>query len=162
MSGSPAIGAERRHPVVVAHDFVGHCARLDVAGPADDARHAESAFPIGVLLAAERRHRAVGPGVHVGAVVARVDDDRVVGDAHVVERFEQRTDRVVVLDHAVDVFAVAMLIATAVLGPDVRAEVHARRVHPAKERFAGRVLPLHVVDCARPTSRRRSFPSAFW
>ena len=78
--------------------------------------HAEGAFPVRVLFAAEGRHRAVGPGVHVRAVVGRVDDDRVVGDAQIVERLEQRADRVVVLDHAVDVFAVAVLVAAAMLG----------------------------------------------
>ena len=60
------------------------------------------------------------------AVVGAVDDDRVVGDAHVVERLEQRADGVVVLDHAVDVFAVAVLVAAAMFRPDVRAQVHAR------------------------------------
>ena len=71
-------GAERGDPVVVAHELVGHCARFDHARPADQARHAEGAFPVGVLLGAEVRHRAVGPGIHVRAVVAGVDDDRVV------------------------------------------------------------------------------------
>src|SRR5262249_14739923 len=99
-------GAERRNPIIVADHLVGHSARLDVAGPADDARDAKGALPIGVLLAAEGRHGAIGPGVHVGAVVARVNDDRVVGDAHVVERLKEFADRVVVLDHAVDVFAI--------------------------------------------------------
>ena len=52
----------------------------------------------------------------------------------------------VVLDHAVDVLAVAVLVLAAVLGLDVRAQVHARAVPPAEERLAGGVLPLHVVD----------------
>ena len=71
-------GAERGNPVVVAHELVGDRAGLDVARPADEARHAEGAFPVGVLLRAERRHRAVRPGVHVRAVVGGVDDDGVV------------------------------------------------------------------------------------
>ena len=50
------------------------------------------------------------------------------------------------LDHAVDVFAVAVLVPAAVLGPDVGAQVHARPVEPAEERLAGVVLSLHVVD----------------
>ena len=75
-----------------------------------------------------------------GPLSRRVDDDRVVGDAHVVERFEQRADGVVVLDHAVDVLAVAMLVPAAVLGADVRAQVHARAIEPTEERFAGGVL----------------------
>ena len=66
------------------------------------------------------------------AVVRGVDDDRVVGDAHVVERFEQRTDRLVVLDHAVDILAVAMLIPAAMFGSHVRAQVHPRAIEPDK------------------------------
>ena len=138
--------AERGDPVVVAHQFVGDRAGLDMARPAHQAGNAERAFPVGVLLRAEVRHGAVGPGVHVRAVVGGVDNDRVVGDAQVVEGLEDRADRLVVLDHAVDVLAVAVLVAAAVLGADVRAEVHARGVEPAEERFAGVFLPLHVVD----------------
>ena len=37
-------------------------------------------------------------------------------------------------------------VAAAVLGAHVRAQVHARRVEPAEERLAGRLLPLHEVD----------------
>ena len=96
--------------------------------PGQRTRHGTRKAPSQLVFfsRAERRHRAVGPGVHVRAVVARVDDDRVVGDAQVVERLEQRADRVVVLDHAVDVLAVAVLVAAAMLGADVRAQVHAR------------------------------------
>ena len=83
------------------------------------------------------------------AVVAGVDDDGVVGDAHVVQRLEQRADRVVVLDHAVDVLAVAVRVAAAMLGADVRAQMHARRVEPDEERLARCLLPLHVVDGRR-------------
>ena len=48
-----------------------------------------------------------GQRVHVRAVVGRVDHDRVVGDAEIVERLEQLADMAVVLDHAVGVFAEA-------------------------------------------------------
>ena len=153
---------EGRDPVVVAHQFVGDRARLDDARPAHEHGHPERAFPVGVLLRAERRHRAVGPGVHVRPVVARVDDDRVVRDAHVVQRLEDRADRVVVLDHAVDVLAVAVLVAAAVLGSDVGAHVHARRVEPDEEGLARGVLPLHEIDRRSRRSRRRSFPCASW
>ncbi len=138
--------AQRGDPVIVAHQFVGDRAGLDMSGPANEARHAEGAFPVGVLLGAEWRHRAVRPGVHVRAVVAAVDDDRVIGDAHVIEGFEKRADRVIVLDHAVDVLAVAVRVAAAVLGADVRAQVHAGGVHPAEERLVRGMLALHVVD----------------
>jgi hypothetical protein len=52
-------------------------------------RHAEGAFPVGVLLAAERCRRRVRPGELIGAVVGRVDDDGVVGNAEIVQRLEQ-------------------------------------------------------------------------
>ncbi len=86
-------------------------------------RHGTRKAPVGVLFRAERGHGAVRPTIHVRAVVARVNDDRVVGDTYVVERLEQAPDRVVVLDHAVDVFAVAMLIAPAMLRADADANV---------------------------------------
>ena len=50
-------GEERRQPVVVLDDLVGHDAGRDVAGPADQLGDAEGALPVGVLLAAERRGR---------------------------------------------------------------------------------------------------------
>ena len=101
------------------------------------------------LVFFSERNGVIAPSGQVfmcGPLSVRVDDDRVVGDAHVVERLEQRADGVVVLDHAVDVFAVAVLVAAAMLRPHVRAQVHARAVPPAEERLARGVLPLHVVD----------------
>ena len=50
------------------------------------------------------------------AVVARVDYDGIVGDAHIVERLEQGADGVVVLLHTVDVLAVPVLVTVAMLG----------------------------------------------
>jgi excinuclease UvrABC ATPase subunit len=50
----------------------------------------------------------------VRAVVARVDNDGVVGDTHVVQRLEDAADSIVVLEHAVDVLRVAMLVAAPV------------------------------------------------
>ena len=72
--------------------------------PADKARNAKRTFPIGVLLAAERRHGTVRPCVHVRAVVRGIDDESIVGDVEVVERLENLADVPVVLDHAVGVF----------------------------------------------------------
>ena len=96
--------------------------------PGQRTRHGTRKAPSQLVFfsRAEQRHRAVRPGVHVRAVVAGVNDDGVVRDAHVVEGLEQRADGVVVLDHAVDVLAVAVLVAAAMLGADVRAQVHAR------------------------------------
>jgi hypothetical protein len=52
-------------------------------------RHAEGAFPVSVLPAAEQCRRRVRPGELIGAVVRRVDDDGVVGNAEIVQRLEQ-------------------------------------------------------------------------
>ena len=57
--------------------------------------------PVGVLLASEGCHSAVRPGVHVNAVVGRVEHDGVVGDTELIEQFEKLADVHVVLDHAV-------------------------------------------------------------
>ena len=80
---------ERRQPVVVLDDLVRDDARRDLARPADHLRNAERALPVRVLLAPERRHSRVRPGVHVRPVVGAVDDDRVLGDAELVEHVEQ-------------------------------------------------------------------------
>ena len=69
---------------------------LMTPGQRISARHAERAFPVGRLLALERRRAAVGPGHDLGAVVGRVDDDGVVGDAEVVELLQQLADLAVV------------------------------------------------------------------
>ena len=101
MSGSPAaarnVGSQSWCWTISLETDAGR----DVAGPADHLGHPERALPVGVLLAAERRHAAVGPGVHVRAVVGAVDDDRVVGDAQLVEQVEQLADVLVVVDHRV-------------------------------------------------------------
>ena len=60
---------ERRQPIMMLDNLVGHAARLDLAGPADHLGNPEGALPVGGLLAAERRGRAVGPAVGVRSVV---------------------------------------------------------------------------------------------
>ena len=90
---------------------------------------------------------AVRPGVHVRAVVGRVEDDGVVGDAEVVERLEELADVPVVLDHAVGVLGPGgQARRVAALGLHVGAAVHPGAVAPAEERLAGLRLPLDVVD----------------
>ena len=79
----------------------------NLPGPAHERRHPVGALPVGVFLAAERRGAGVRPGVVVRAVVGRVQDDRVVGDAEIVELLEQFADVAVVLDHPVRVLVLA-------------------------------------------------------
>ena len=78
-------GGEGRDQVLMGTDVVNHLAGFDHAGPADERRHAEGAFPVGGLLALERRSATIGPGEDFGAVIGGIDDDGVIGDAEVVE-----------------------------------------------------------------------------
>ncbi len=122
-------------------------AGLDLAGPPYEARHAPAAFPVGVLLAVERRVGAVRPGVVLGTVVGRVHDDRVVGDAELVELVEHLADLLVVRDHAIAVVVLSAL--AAVLRGQVRPEVHRRRVVPEEEGLVRLGLLLHPPDRGR-------------
>ena len=100
MFGLPAAASKRGEPVEAGEDAVLDRARLDLARPADDARHAEAAFHDGALGGLERRHAAVRPGEHFGAVVGGEDDDGVVGLADVVQVLQEGADAVVHLRHA--------------------------------------------------------------
>ena len=136
---------EGRQPVVVLHDVVAHRAGLDLARPAHQQRDAERTFPVGVLLAAERRHAAVGPGVAVRAVVGAVHHEGVVGEAQLVEQVEHLAHVLVVVDHRVVVGRLPLpgLAQARLLG--VREEVHVSRVQPHEPRLAGLVLALDEV-----------------
>src|SRR5262249_37459991 len=89
-----------REPVQTGEEAVLHAAGLDLAWPADDARDAEAALEHGAFGGAERRHAAVRPSEDLRAVVGGEDDYGVVGNADIVEVFEQGTDVVVELRHA--------------------------------------------------------------
>jgi len=65
------------------------------------------------------------------AVVGRVEDDGVVGDADVIQRLEQFADVAVVLDHAVGIFVVHPALAARA---HMCVKMHARGIHPDKER----------------------------
>src|SRR5207244_11343151 len=86
-------------------DIVDLGMRRHHTGPAHDRRYAIAALPIGVLLAAEGRRAAIGPSECLGAVVGRVDHDRVAGDAEIIELFEELADLAVMLHHAVGIEA---------------------------------------------------------
>ena len=109
MSGAPATAAKVGSQSSWDDDAVERRACREVTGPADEGGHAVGAFPVGVLLAAEGHRAGIGPGVVVRAVVGGVLDDRVVGEAEVVDQLEQLADVQVVLDHAVGVFVVALV-----------------------------------------------------
>jgi len=132
------------HEVLVRRDFVDLRPGLDHAGPAHDAGHAVAAFPVGILLALERRRAAIGPGKHLGAVVGRPHDDGVVGNTQVVELLQELTHHAVQLGHAVGHQTQAGLALR--LRLEVSVDVHARRIEPTEERLPGFVLSVDEID----------------
>ena len=110
---------------------------LITPGQRIDRRDAVAAFPVGVLLAAERRRAAVRPAHRLGTVVGRVHDDGVVRDAELVELGQQLADHAVMLDHAVGVDPDPGLARDA--GRQVGPDVHPGRVEPDEERLVGLV-----------------------
>ena len=95
--------------ILVGNDAVQHRARRDLARPAEERRHAPCAFPVGVLLTAERRIRAIRPGVILRAIVSGIHDDGVIGDAQLIDLVEDFSDLFVVGDHTVTVIVLAAL-----------------------------------------------------
>ena len=75
------------------------------------------------------------------AVVARVDTIVLLAMPISSRALSSLADGLVVLDHAVDVVAVAVLVAWPELVRGVGAKVHAGGVEPDEERLAGVVLP---------------------
>src|SRR5215467_4717695 len=138
-------GDERRCPVLGGKDVVDLDAWRHQAWPAHHRRHAVAAFPIGVLLAAERRGAAVGPGEGLRAVVGRVDDDRIIRDAEIVELLQQFANVRVMLHHAVGIDAKPGFVPR--LGLEPCPDVHAGRTEPDEERLA--VLHCTVNELRR-------------
>ena len=138
MSGFPGHRQERRQPVVVLDDFVGYGIRSDLSRPSHHQRNSESAFPICIFLAAERGHGAIGPGVHVRAVVGRVQDQRVVRNPQFVQQIEQLTDILIVVDHRIVVGRLPPAGLPQAFGFGVREQVHVGRVDPTEERLSRR------------------------
>ncbi|MET3930376.1 hypothetical protein ABIE51_002263 [Lysobacter sp. OAE881] len=136
---------QRRQPVVMLDDLVAHRARRNAAGPADQLRNTESAFPVRVLLAAERRHARIRPAVHVRAVVGGIDDDGVFGQAQFVQQVQHLPDVPVVVDHCVVVRRLVRAGLPDAFGLGVRDEMHVRGVEPHEERLAGLVLALDEI-----------------
>src|SRR5215831_15689003 len=93
-------GHQGRQPIEAGEDSVFDRARLDLARPADDCRHAEAALADGALGVLERRHAAIWPREYFRAIVRGEDDDGVVGLADVVEMLQQCADAVIELRHA--------------------------------------------------------------
>ena len=99
---------DRGQHVQVRHNVVVHHAGGNVARPFDHAGHAVSAFPVRVLLAAEGRHGRIRPAIHVRTVVGGIHDQRVVGNAQVIQGLEHRAHVLVVVNHRVMIFALPL------------------------------------------------------
>src|SRR4029077_3020413 len=96
---------------------------------------AEATLADGTLGVLERRHAAIRPSEHFGAVVCREDDDRIAGLADVIEMLEQRADAVIELRHAgfLETIVRLAVLHGAVLLRQERPDVHARGVVPDEE-----------------------------
>ena len=81
----------------------------------------------------KRGHRAIGPGVHVRAVVRPVNDDRIFGDAELIELIEDGPDVLVMVDHRVVVGRLVLPGLAEALRLGVRPQVHVREVDPHEE-----------------------------
>src|SRR5271155_839854 len=124
---------ESLHPVFRRDDVVNLGAGFDQTGPSHHRRHAIAALPVGILLAAKWRGAAVGPGEGLGAVVGRVDDDRVVRDPQVVELLQELAHLAVVLDHAVGINTQASLSLRRRF--QTSPDMHAAWIEPHEERL---------------------------
>src|SRR5262252_4783576 len=82
-------------PIQPGHDAVFDLARGDVAWPADDGRHAESAFHHGSFTSGKRCLTAIWPREVFRTVVSGEQDDGVLLQAVVLEVFHDRADDVV-------------------------------------------------------------------
>ena len=80
------------------------------------------------------------------AVVGRVHDEGVVGDAEFVQEVQQDADRLVVVDHDVMVLGLPAAGLAQALRLGVGAEVHVRGVEPHEEGHAGVIVTLDEVD----------------
>src|SRR5262249_51406402 len=143
----PCRGYERGEPIEAGKDSVLDGARLDLPWPADNGGDAEAALADGTLGVLERRHAAVRPSEHLGAVVRREDHDRIVGLADLVEMLEQGADAVIELRHAGFLETVVRLavLHCAVLLRQERPDVHARGVVPDEERLAVSLGAVHEI-----------------
>ncbi len=131
-------GGERRQPIEAGEYPVLDRTRLDLARPADDARHPKATLENSALGRLEWGHATVRPSEDFRAVVGGEDDDRVVGFANVLQVFQQSADTVIQLRHSglFQAIVVSRVHHRLILWRDEREGVHARGVMPDEERFA--------------------------
>ena len=98
-------------------------------------------------------------------VVGRVHEEGVVGDAEIVQRLEDLSDILVMVDHGVVIRALPSPRLADAFRLGMGAEMHVGRIHPQEERLVGALLPLHevygsggdvVVGCFHPLFGQRA------
>src|SRR5262245_33428505 len=137
---------QRLDPILRREYVIDLRAGLDQARPPHESGNAITAFPVGVLLAAERRSAAIRPCEGLSTIVGRVNDDSALRDPEIVEFLEQLTDLAVMLDHSVRIETEPRLSLGFRLepGPDM----HPSRIHPCEERFLVLVRAVNeVLSC---------------
>src|SRR5947207_6752253 len=88
---------ERGKPVQAGENAILNRVCLNVPGPAQDARDAETAFEDRAFALRERRGAPIGPGKEFGAIVGAEDDDSVIIHAQVLELLHHQADVVIEL-----------------------------------------------------------------
>ena len=97
---------ECRDEVLVCADVVNDRTWRYHPRPTHQAGNTECAFKVRRFLAPKRRRAAVRPSKSFGAIVARVNDDRVIGYAKIIDQLQQLSDVAVGLHHAVGIYGV--------------------------------------------------------
>src|SRR5262249_41180262 len=80
--GGDGVSCEGGEPVETGKDAVLNRAGFNLARPADNARHAETALKTCAFGGLKRCHPAIRPGEYFRSVVGGEDNDRVVGLAN--------------------------------------------------------------------------------
>ena len=138
-------GGERRHQVEAADDVVVLRAGRDLAGHPGDGRNAVAAFAHRALGAAERRVAGVGIDVLPGAVVGRVEDERVLVEAERADLVHDAADPGVELDDRVGVLALGQRLVDVVRVRHVRL-VHLHEVDVHEERLGRLGRSVEIVE----------------
>ena len=127
--------------------MIGRATGGDAAGPAGNKGHAMAAFPLVALHAARRAGAVVlmvsthgDGGRHLGAIVARENNKRVLGEVVLLQRLHQFADDVVHFKNEIAVWPGLGLALKRVTGKG--RQMHGLHGVKEKERFVGGVLGM--------------------
>src|SRR6516225_619632 len=116
-----------------------------MAGPAQDARHAETTLQNRSFGLSERSLPAIGPSKHFCTIIRCEHHTRILFFSTVLQFVQHDANVVIQLSHTRFFFGPAVLSGPQrfILRGEVRHDVHARRIKPDKERL---VVALGLVD----------------